>query len=92
MQHDDVKEYQKASLISRILSMEALLLLAGVSSLIYGLMTWTETSIFFGALIIPAVFLLHKVKKKDWKAHWAELEEQQRRDQERLEARKRDGN
>jgi hypothetical protein len=29
------------------------------------------------------VFLLHKVKKKDWKAHWATLEEEQKKMQER---------
>jgi phage-related protein len=89
MQHDDTKERQEASLIGRILSMEAILFLAGVASLVYGLINQIGTSIFFGALIIPAVFLLHKVKKKDWKAHWAELEERQRRQQELAEARKR---
>ncbi len=89
MQHDDTKERQEASLIGRILSMEAILFLAGVASLVYGLVNQIGTNIFFGALIIPAVFLLHKVKKKDWKAHWTELEERQRRQQEHAEARKR---
>ena len=91
MQHDDAKELQEASLIGRILSMEAVLLLAGVGSLIYGLVNWVETSIFFGVLIIPAVFVLNRVKKKDWKAHWAELEEQQRRQIERDTERKNAG-
>ncbi len=89
MQHDNAKERQEASLIGRILSMEAILFLAGVASLVYGLVNKVGTSIFFGALIIPAVFLLHMVKKKDWKAHWAELEEKQRRQMEIEEARKR---
>jgi hypothetical protein len=31
-------------------------------------------NIFFGILIIPGVFLLHKVRKKDWAKHWQEME------------------
>ncbi len=86
MQHDEVKERQEASLVGRIFSLEAVLMLMGFVSLIYGLINGREINIFFGAVIIPAVFVLHKVRKKDWKAHWAELEEQQRRDQERKNA------
>lgn len=88
MQHDDAKELQEASLIGRIFSLEVILLLMGVVSLLYGLINRVETSIFFGTFIIPAVFLLHKVRKKDWKAHWAQLEEQQRKARERNSAEK----
>ena len=89
MQHDDQKELQEATLIGRIFSLEVALFLMGVASLVYGLMNGIETNIFFGVLIIPGVFILHKVKKKDWKAHWAAIEaEQQRAKQE--EERKRD--
>ena len=89
MQHDDARERQESSLIGRILSLEVALFLMGVASLIYGLMNHIESNIFFGILIIPGVFVLHKVKKKDWKAHWAELEEQKRRQEEREEERRR---
>lgn len=89
MPHDDQKELQEASLLGRILSMEAILLLMGVVSLIYGLIKGSMMNIFWGVVIIPGVFLLHKVRKKDWKAHWAELEEQQRLMQQREEERKR---
>ncbi len=90
--HDDQKELQEASLLGRILSMEAVLLLMGVVSLLYGLIKGSMMNIFWGVVIIPGVFLLHKVRKKDWKAHWAGLEEQQRLMKEREEERKRDGN
>lgn len=83
MQHDDQKELQEASLLGRLLSLEAVLMLMGVASLVYGLINGEHSSTFFGLVIIPGVFLLHKVKRKDWKAHWAQLEEQQRREQER---------
>ncbi|MDK9719047.1 MAG: hypothetical protein OEL57_14265 [Trichlorobacter sp.] len=92
MQHDDAKERQESSLIGRLFSLEVALFLMGVASLVYGLMNHIESNIFFGILIIPGVFILHRVKKKDWKAHWAELEEQKRRQEEREEERKRGGN
>ena len=88
MHHDDQKELQESSLVGRLLSLEAILLVMGVASLVYGLVNGTAMNIFWGIVIIPGVFLLHKVKKKDWKAHWAELEEQQRRAQQREEERK----
>jgi len=91
MPHDTEKGRQEPSLVGRLFSLEAALFLMGLASLIYGLVNGIETNIFFGILIIPGVFVLYKVKKKDWKAHWAELEDQQRREQERLEVRKREG-
>ena len=90
MQHDDAKQRQESSLIGRIFSLEAALFLMGVASLVYGLLYHKGPSILFGAVIIPGVFILHKVKKKDWQAHWAEMEEQPRRRQQREEERKRD--
>lgn len=89
MQHDGAKERQETSLIGRIFSLEAALMLMGFVSLIYGLIKGIQVNIFFGAMIIPGVFLLRMVKKKDWKAHWAEMEEHQRLLQEREEERKR---
>lgn len=83
MQHNDEKELQESSLIGRLLSLEAALFLMGVVSLVYGLLNGAAMNIFWGCVIIPGVFLLHKVKKKDWKAHWAEVEQQQEKKQER---------
>lgn len=91
MQHDDSKERQEASLVGRIFSMEAVLLVMGCVSLAYGLINREHMSIFWGVVIIPGVFLLHKLRKKDWQAHWAELEEEKRRFEE-LKKREKDGN
>lgn len=88
MKHDDSRELQEASLIGRIFSLEAVLLLMGIACLLYGIINRLATSIFFGIFIIPAVFLLHRVRRKDWKAHWQEMEEQQKREQERRRAEK----
>lgn len=74
MPHDDTKELQEASLVGRILSLEAVLMLMGIISLIYGLLNGKTINIFWGVVIIPGVFVLNKVRKKDWKAHWRSLE------------------
>lgn len=74
MTRDPNKEIQESSLIGRILSMEALLLLMGVASLVYGIVNSMTMNIFWGIVIIPGVFLLHKVRKKDWAKHWEEME------------------
>lgn len=75
---DNDKQRQESSLIGRILSMEALLLLMGVVSLIYGIVNGEAMNIFFGIIIIPGVFILVKVRKKDWKKHWEEMEAEQK--------------
>ena len=71
---DNDKQRQEISLIGRILSMEALLLLMGIVCLVYGIVNGDEMSIFFSVIIIPGVFILAKVRKKDWKKHWEEME------------------
>lgn len=75
---DKNKQRQEVSLIGRILSMEALLLMMGVASLVYGIANGIGVNIFFGVIIIPGVFFLVKVRKKDWKKHWEDLEAEQK--------------
>jgi hypothetical protein len=75
---DNDRQRQKVSLIGRILSMEMLLLVMGIVSLIYGLVNNQTMNIFFGLVIIPGVFILTKVRKKDWTKHWEEMEAEQR--------------
>lgn len=87
MTQDPNKEIQESSLIGRILSMEALLMLMGIASLVYGIVNSMPMNIFWGVIIIPGVFLLHKVRKKDWAKHWEEMEAEQKAIQE-YEARK----
>ena len=74
MTHDGQKEIQEASLIGRILSMEAFLMVMGIASLVFGIVDDKPMNIFFGVVIIPGVFLLHKVRQKDWAKHWQEIE------------------
>ena len=68
------KQRQEISLIGRILSIEMLLLVMGVASLIYGIVNGVVMNIFWGVVIIPGVFILLKVRKTDWTKHWQDME------------------
>jgi hypothetical protein len=78
MPHNSGKERQEISLVGRILSLETMLLMMGVASLIYGIVKGVETSILWGIVIIPGVFILMKVRRKDWQKHWQDLEAEQK--------------
>ena len=71
---DKDRQRQEVSLIGRILSIEMLLLVMGVASLIYGIVNGVVMNIFWGVVIIPGVFILMKVRKTDWKKHWEDME------------------
>lgn len=88
MTHDVQKEIQKASLIGRILSMETFLLLMGIASLAYGIINDMTMNIFWGCVIIPGVFVLHQVRKRDWTKHWQDMEAEHRTLEERETMRK----
>jgi len=83
----DDKEKQEISLIGRLLSMEALLILMGIVSLGYGIMEAQVMSIFWGVMILVGAVVLAFVRKKDWKKHWEEMEGAQRRYEARMKAR-----
>jgi uncharacterized membrane protein len=55
-----------------------LLLVMGIASLIYGIVNSNTMNIFWAIVIIPGVFILIKVRKKDWKKHWEEMEAEQK--------------
>jgi len=60
---DSNKQLQEASLIGRFLSMEVLLMLMGVASLIYGIINSALLNILCGLIIIPGVLLLVKIRR-----------------------------
>ena len=71
---DKDKEKQEISLIGRLFTIEALIILMGIVSLGYGIVNRTEINIFWGVIILVGAMVLHFVRKKDWKKHWAEQE------------------
>ena len=92
------KEKQEISVIGRLFSIEALLILMGLACLVSGIMTGASIQLFWGAMIIGGSVLLFFVKKKDWKKHWEEQEriqkvymEMRRLEQEKKEQEKKNG-
>lgn len=81
---DPVKERQEASLVGQILSLETALFLMGCASLAHGIINGVEVNIFFGVVIIPGVYILRKVRRKDWKKHWEDLEKEQQSHNDRM--------
>ena len=71
---DKDKEKQEISLIGRLFSIEAFLILMGIVSLGYGIVNGTSINVFWGAMILGGSVILHFVRKKDWKSHWEEQE------------------
>ena len=72
---DKDKEKQEISVIGRLLSIETLLFLMGIASLVSGIVTGASIQLFWGGLILTGSVALHFVRKKDWKKHWEEQEQ-----------------
>lgn len=87
---DKDKAKQEISLVGRLISMEALIVVMGIASLAYGIIRGTTINIFWGVLILCGAVVLYFVKKKDWQKHWEEqeaiaklMEERRRQEKER---------
>ena len=66
---------QNKSLSRRIFSAETFIFCMGIGSIVYGLINGFKVmQIFFGICILGGSVMLHFVRKKDWDAHWAELD------------------
>lgn len=70
---------QKGTLLEKVISMETLILLAGIFSLASGFYRGEPMQYFWGVMIIGGSIVLHFVRKKDWKKHWEEQDQLQRR-------------
>lgn len=71
---DKDKKKQEISVIGRLFSTEAFLILMGLVSLGYGIVNGTSINIFWGVMILGGSVVLHFVRKRDWKSHWEEQE------------------
>lgn len=71
---DRDKGKQEISVIGRLFSIEALLILMGIVCLVSGIITGEAMQLFWGGMIICGSVILFFVKKKDWKKHWEEQE------------------
>jgi hypothetical protein len=64
---DNEKKKQEISLIGRIFSLEALLILMGLFSLLFGIIYMQVVQVILGSVIISGSILLLFIRKKIWK-------------------------
>ena len=64
---DKEKEKQEITLIGRIFSLEALLILMGLFSLLFGIIYMQGVQVILGSVIIIGSILLLFIRKKIWK-------------------------
>jgi len=83
------QQKQKRPLATRIFSTEGVLALVGLYCLGSGAVTGEVMSLFWGGTILVGLVILHLVRKKDWQAHWQELERERAR-REEYERRRKD--
>ena len=63
------------SLLRTIFRTETAILLVGIGCIGYGLATGLNVMpIFFGLCIVGGSVMLHFVRKKDWEAHWSDMD------------------
>lgn len=80
------KKVEKKSLLTRLFSMETAIFCAGVACIVYGLAEGLKImQVFFGLCIVAGSIALHFVRKKDWDAHWAELDRVRQAHEARME-------
>ena len=84
MQHQD--KAQKKSLISQIFSAPTLFCLVGIACILYGVVNGLNVMpLFFGICIVLGSVFLHFVRRKDWDAHWAEMDRVRQEHERRME-------
>lgn len=73
------------SLFARLFSTETLIFMVGLGCVVYGLAEGLKVmQTFFGLCIMGGSFALRFVRKKDWDAHWAELDRARQAHEQRM--------
>ena len=76
---------QGKSVTGRLFSAETLIFCIGIGCVLYGVVNGIKVmQIFFGICIVGGSVVLHFVRKKDWDAHWAELDRVQKAHEQRM--------
>ncbi len=77
MQQTDLQPAPKQEL-PRKSGMEILLFLVAIAFLVMGGIQKKGVMLFWGTMIMTGVFILRKLRRKDWAAHWADRDEYHR--------------
>ena len=77
------------TLMQQVFGIETVILIVGLGCVIYGVAQGIKImQIFFGLCIVLGSFALRLVRKKDWDAHWAEMEKVRQAHEARMEQEK----
>jgi len=76
---------RQKSLFKRVFNAPVLIGVVGGACVIYGVSDGIRVmQLFFGLCIVAGSVMLHFVRKKDWDAHWAELDRVRTAHEERM--------
>jgi hypothetical protein len=83
----------KKSLLKQLFRTETAIFCVGIACMVYGFADGIRVMpLFFGLCIVGGSVMLHFVRKKDWDAHWADMDrirkEHERRMAEESESKK----
>jgi len=71
----EVKDKAPESLLSQIFRTETAIFCVGIACMVYGVVDGIRVMpLFFGLCIVGGSVMLHFVRKKDWDAHWADMD------------------
>ena len=63
------------SLLRQIFQTETAIFLVGIGCMVYGVVDGIRVMpLFFGLCIVGGSVMLHFVRKKDWDAHWSDMD------------------
>ena len=72
-------------LLKRLFGADTLIFCVGIACVVYGVADGIKVmQVFFGVCIVAGSVLLHFVRKKDWDAHWAELDRVRKAHEQRM--------
>jgi flagellar biosynthesis component FlhA len=73
------------SLLRRLFSTETAICCVGIGCMIYGVVNGLKVMpLFFGLCIVGGSVMLHFVRKKDWDAHWSDMDRIRREHEQRM--------
>ena len=63
------------SLLKQLFQTETAIFLVGIGCMVYGVVDGIRVMpLFFGLCIVGGSVMLHFVRKKDWDAHWSDMD------------------
>jgi len=75
----------QTSLLRQIFRTETAIFCVGIGCMVYGVVTgFNVMPLFFGLCIIGGSVMLHFVRKKDWDAHWADMDRIRKEHEQRM--------